>query len=100
MKSILFPLPLAVALAGCGTIGWFPPLAPEQPPAGTCHTDRLSRLVGRPATPELGAEAQRRSGAARLRFIRPGDVVTMDFSPQRLNIHLDAQDRIESFACG
>jgi Peptidase inhibitor I78 family len=85
---------LAFALIGCAAI------APERPPAGTCDAGRLSRLVGRPGTPELGAEAQRRSGAARLRWIRPGDVVTMDFSPQRLNIHLDARGRVESFACG
>jgi hypothetical protein len=100
MKKALFALTLALGLAGCGTIGWFPPIAPEQPPAGTCHTDRLSRLVGRAATPELGAEAQRRSGALRLRFIRPGDVVTMEIDPQRLDIHLDAQGRVDHFACG
>ena len=100
MKAALSALALAFGLAGCGTIGWFPPIAPEQPPAGTCDARHLSRLVGRPGTPELGAEAQRRSGAARLRWIRPGDMVTMDLSPQRLNIHLDAQNRVDHFACG
>ena len=85
---------LAFALLGCATI------VPDRPPAGTCSTDRLARLIGRAGTPELGAEAQRRSGAARLRWIRPGDMVTMDFSPQRLNIHLDAQGRVDHFACG
>ena len=101
MKPALLAFALALALAGCGTtIQWFPPIAPEQPPYGTCDARRLSRLVGRPATPELGAEAQRRSGADRLRWVRPGDMVTMDFSPQRLNIRLDAQDRVEGFACG
>ena len=112
MKAALLAPAVALALAGCGkTIGWFPPIAPEQPPAGTCHIDRLlrlvgrpadhlSRLVGRPATPELGAEAQRRSGAARLRFVRPGDVVTMEIDPQRLTIHLGADDRVDHFICG
>ena len=111
MKAALSALAFALGLAGCGTFGWFPPVAPERPPAGTCHIDRLlklvgrpadhlSRLVGRPATPELGAEAQRLSGAARLRFIRPGDMVTMEIDPQRLNIHLDAQDRVDHFVCG
>jgi type VI protein secretion system component VasA len=100
MKAALSAFAFALGLAGCGTIGWFPPVAPEQPPPGTCHIDRLLKLVGRPATPELGAEAQRLSGAARLRFIRPGDVVTMEIDPQRLNIHLDAEDRIDHFICG
>ncbi|HEV2818862.1 MAG TPA: I78 family peptidase inhibitor [Allosphingosinicella sp.] len=80
-----------LALAGCAT---------TTTPDDQCSADRLSNLVGRPATPELGAEAQRRSGAARLRWIRPGDMVTMDFSPRRLNIHLDAQGRVDHFACG
>jgi hypothetical protein len=83
---------LAAALIGCATV------PPE--PAGRCGTDRLSGLLGRPASAGLGTEAQRLSGAARLRWIRPGDVVTMDFSPQRLNVHLDAQNRFARFACG
>ena len=88
MRSAL----LAIALIGCAT-------APPEP-SGQCDAGRLSGLVGRPATAALGAEAQRLSGAARLRWIRPGDMVTMDFSPHRLNIHLDAQNRVERFACG
>lgn len=95
MKTAL--VAFAFALAGCGML---PPILAERAPAGTCDTERLPRLVGRAASPELGAEAQRRSGAARLRWIRPGDVVTMDFSPQRLNIYLDAQDVVARLACG
>jgi hypothetical protein len=83
---------LALALAACAT-------APAAPP-GQCHADRLGSLVGQAATPQLGADALGRSGALRLRWIRPGDMVTMDYSPQRLNIHLDARNRIDRFACG
>ena len=84
----------ALALAGCATT------APEAPIAGQCHADSLGDLVGRPADAALGAEAMRRSGALRLRWIRPGDMVTMDYSAQRLNVHLDAQNRVDHFACG
>jgi len=85
----------ALALAGCATA----PPAPASP-AGQCHADGLGNLVGRPADAALGAEAMRLSGAARLRWIRPGDMVTMDYSAQRLNVHLDARGRVERFACG
>jgi len=27
-------------------------------------------------------------------------MVTMDYSAARLNVHLDARDRVERFACG
>ncbi len=75
--------------------------APAEPAAtGTCRTEALGELVGRLATSDLGGEAMRRSGARRLRWIRPGDTVTMDYSPERLNIHLDGRNRVERFACG
>jgi hypothetical protein len=74
--------------------------APREVGSGRCNADSLGNLVGRPASQELGAEALRRSGARVLRWIRPGDIVTMDYSEQRLNIHLDARGRVERFACG
>jgi hypothetical protein len=85
----------ALALAGCATTGAAPPTL-----SGQCHTDALSDLAGRPADAGLGADALRRSGALRLRWIRPGDIVTMDYSAQRLNVHLDARGRVDHFACG
>ena len=65
-----------------------------------CNAEGLGDLVGRPATQELGAEAMRRSRSKMVRWIRPGDAVTMDFRQDRLNIRLDAQNRVESFNCG
>jgi hypothetical protein len=84
----------ALALAGCATTTATPPLS------GQCRADDLGNLVGRPADATLGAEAMGRSGASRLRWIRPDDMVTMDYSAGRLNVHLDAQGRVERFACG
>ena len=65
-----------------------------------CNADGLDDLVGRPATQELGAEALRRSHSRILRWIQPGDAVTMDYRQDRLNISLDAQNRVEGFQCG
>ena len=67
---------------------------------GACRTEGLQALVGQPATQALGAEALGMSGAHALRWIRPGDVVTMDYREDRLNIHLNAAGRVERFACG
>jgi hypothetical protein len=85
---------VALALAGCATTVAPPSLS------GQCSADDLGDLAGRPADAALGADAMRRSGAARLRWIRPGDAVTMDYSAQRLNVHLDGQGRVDHFACG
>ena len=76
------------------------PAEPAVGPGGRCDASGLGNLVGREASDALGAEALRRSGARMLRWIRPGDIVTMDYSEQRLNIHLDARNRAERFACG
>ena len=65
-----------------------------------CSADRLADLVGQAATQELGAQALRRSGSRTLRWIRPGDVVTMDYRPDRLNVRLDGRGNVESFGCG
>ena len=81
-----------ISLAACATI-------PDQN-LGACQAEGLGDLVGKPATAQLGAEAMRRSGATRLRWIQPGDAVTMDYSESRLNIHLDAGNRVERLACG
>ncbi|WP_129792900.1 I78 family peptidase inhibitor [Sphingosinicella sp. CPCC 101087] len=94
-------LPITVA---CTTVP--PGGTPGEPPAGggdsgfTCSAEGLQDLAGQPATSELGAEALRRSGARTLRWIRPGDAVTMDFRQDRLNVRLDSQNRVEAFDCG
>ena len=93
---------LLLAVACTMTAEGEPPAGGSAEPAAgqDCNVEGLHDLVGRPATAELGAEALRRSHARTMRWIRPGDVVTMDYSPQRLNINLDAQGRVERFTCG
>jgi len=86
----------ALALSACATVD----SPPSRTPAGQCDAARIADLVGRPASAELGGEAMQRSGSSRLRWLRPGDVMTMDYSLQRLNIHLDAEGRVDHFACG
>ncbi len=65
-----------------------------------CDAGRAQALVGRPATSELAVEAQRLTGAGTVRWIRPGDMVTMDYREDRLNIELDAQSRVKQLRCG
>lgn len=65
-----------------------------------CHPEGLERYVGRQATAELGAEMLRVSGARTMRWLQPGQVITMEFSAERLNVHLDGKGRVESANCG
>lgn len=66
----------------------------------TCRAPDPARFVGKVATSALGTEARDAAGAAVVRWIPPGAVVTMDYRTDRLNITLDARNRVVSLRCG
>lgn len=65
-----------------------------------CGASRVRTAVGQQRSDALAAEVARRSGAERIRWIGPGDAVTQDFRPDRLNVHLDERGRIRRVVCG
>jgi hypothetical protein len=65
-----------------------------------CEAAHLARLVGRKRGPAVEKEALRLSGAAVVRWIRPGQMVTIDYRADRLNLRVDARGRILSANCG
>lgn len=82
---------LLLALAACAPL-------PPVPGGGTgddCGASGLRPLLGRPVS-VLAAMLL----PAPVRIIRPGEAVTMDFVATRLNIELDAGDRIARLYCG
>ena len=93
MRTVMAALLLS-SLPACATT------TTDEAPSDGCGAERLGSLVGRTRTDATEAEARRSSGANRLRWIRPGDAVTMDYSATRLNAYLDAGGRIERFTCG
>ena len=93
MKMAIAALLLS-SLPACATT------ATDEAPSGGCTSNGSAASSAERGHSALDAEALRLSGARRLRWIRPGDMVTMDYSPQRLNIHLDGAGRIERFTCG
>ena len=85
----------ALALAGCT-----PPPQSAPPPVRDCNAAPAQGLIGRQASPALAQDAQRLSRAGAVRFLRPGEMVTMEFRADRLNIRLDAQEKVEGISCG
>ena len=69
-------------------------------PGYRCDASRAQGLVGQQATAEIGARALDLTAARTIRWIRPGQAVTMDYREDRLNIALDARNRIEQVTCG
>lgn len=88
----------ACLLAACATAEPIP--VHGATPGYTCSDAGLEQFTGRAATQELGAEMLRVSGARTLRWVLPGMAVTMEFSPERLTVHLDSAGRVDRATCG
>ena len=88
MRKLLLTLPL---LAACtATMDMSLP----DPGGNACGATGYASLVGKP----LGA-AQFPAGID-MRLINPGEMVTADFSPTRLNVEVDGSGTITRVTCG
>ena len=95
----IVPLASAALLTSCSTAPAQPP-AHGETPGHECQPAGLEQFAGRPATSEVGAEILRVSKAAVLRWLRPGQIVTMEYRADRVSVALGAGNRIERVNCG
>ena len=65
-----------------------------------CGADKLANWRNLLPTEEVKAEIAATVGQRSIRYIAPGDAVTLDFSPSRLNVELGEDGRIKLFRCG
>jgi hypothetical protein len=98
MKQVWIILPLALGLSACSALGQGdktppPPVVPA--PVDSCGAGARDYLIGQPID-----EIHLASLGEYVRVIRPGDMVTMDFRADRLNIELDEEDVILRLRCG
>lgn len=115
------PLPLALAamlaFAGCatpateavGATADAPPLAAAPTPeataptaeeaAVTCQADKGQWAVGQIADEALVAKVQADTTSERVRVIKPGMMVTMDYREDRVNLEVDADNRVLVVRC-
>ncbi|MEL6683527.1 MAG: I78 family peptidase inhibitor [Pseudomonadota bacterium] len=73
------------------------PVAPPLPPTleDTCGAGDYAGLIGQDAT-----QLEKVLVLGPVRVIRPGDAVTMDFIPERINFGINADDTIIEVSCG
>lgn len=74
-------------------------LTPSPTETEDCGARQLGAYIGQPASEEVLARIRQWRGDNPIRVLKPGSVMTMDFRPGRLNIFLDANDRITEFKC-
>lgn len=65
----------------------------------TCDSDRAESAVGQKVSPALVEKFRRLANAETARALRPNDVITTEYAPQRLNLKVDDQDVVISVNC-
>lgn len=87
----------ALLLGGCAMAEETPPAID---PAGACKAEAGAELVGQAPTAELGARALQLTGARTIRWVLPGQAVTMDYRADRLTVSIDGNYKVERLSCG
>jgi hypothetical protein len=86
-----------LAAAGCAPREVAPPSTPAIPEfaADLCDAGRYAGLAG-----QDGTALERVLLLGQVRVIRPGDAVTMDLRPERINFEIGTDGRIGRVFCG
>ena len=75
--------------------------AEDVPPATVgCDPARVQPMLGEVASSELAARARDAAGARTVRTLAPGQAVTREYAEGRLNLQLDAEQRVVHAYCG
>ena len=74
--------------------------AKPEPAADECGASKLGSYLGQPSAADTMARIKQTIGHDRIRTINPGDAVTMDFRPDRLNVEVGEDGRIKRLRCG
>ena len=86
-----------------------PRMAVEPPPRripgggedmARCDADAARGAIGKEATAEVVEQARRDAGAAVVRTLSPGQMVTMEYHASRLNLDVDEANVVIGVRCG
>lgn len=65
-----------------------------------CGADKAARFVGQEDRRQMRALLRAPVGHDRIRWIKPGDVITQDYRADRLNVIFDEQGHVAAVRCG
>jgi flagellar basal body L-ring protein FlgH len=95
-------LVVLAALTGCAANTASTSSSPDTAAAGNaqvCNADLAESAVGQAVSPALVENYRKQAHAESARALRPNDVITMEYNPQRLNLKVDEQDIVISVNC-
>ena len=99
---LLSALTTATLLAACTVPQRIVPIdvrAEIPPRGGICAASPAQTAIGKMGTARNVEAARVAAGALMARTISPGQMVTKEFSPDRLNLMLDGSGKITSVSC-
>ena len=65
-----------------------------------CEAKAAEFTIGKKASPQLLEQARTRSGAQNARFLKPDDMVTLEYRSDRLNLNTDNNLVVTRVNCG
>jgi len=89
---------MAAALPGCAQ--QLSAVPSPMLPTGPCNESAAQFALNKIADAKLAEEARVRATAQRVRVVRPGDMVTMEFDAGRLTLDVDANGKVVRARCG
>ena len=89
-------LALALVLMGCAPM----PPQPSPPYTGQCDASKATWAIGKAATADVVERIRVETGSQVARVLKPGQVVTMEYSAARVNINVNERNAITGVTCG
>jgi hypothetical protein len=116
IRTLFFALTTSLALTACATPAEppassskppppeaSPPRHPEPAPGEPtmeCDATNTGWAVGKDADATLVERIKSETGSTRARVLKPGQMVTMEFRGDRVNIDVDNNNRVTNVRCG
>ena len=91
----------ALAIAACAAAPAAPDApAPARASSGECNAAGTESFIGQRRSPETGDAILVATGSSQIRWVTPGMMVTMEFLPSRVTVHVGEDLRITRIVCG
>ncbi|MGC5700465.1 hypothetical protein J4P02_09690 [Pseudomonas sp. NFXW11] len=90
----------AVVLSGCSATGSTKEPVAAESGHTRCEATAAEFAIGKKASPELLEQARTRAGAQYARFLKPNDMITLEYRSERLNLNTDANLVVNRVNCG
>jgi len=105
----LFPVILVAGLTACASSGTqqtssdtstYGGGSSSSGSASTCDAQPVQNQVGQPYSESLNSDLQSDANASQLRVLKPGELMTMEYDPTRLNVIIEKDGSISALRCG